>query len=246
MAAAARFVGKHRALPNAVGTESKRLSEHIEVETKDLQDAIEELDEERRERKEEEAKTGWIRYIGLSTAFLAVFAAVGALQSGNLVNEAMLHQIQASDTWAEYQSSRAKDHLYTIMLNGIADANASNAAVIDALKKPQSKQPASENPAKTTIAFAAKTPALRAAEYRDKIFDEMAKEDESSAQARRLEEESAAEIRKHHNFEYSVAIIQVAIAVGAVSALTRVKSVWFLSLLAGTIGIVLFVMGFFA
>jgi uncharacterized protein (DUF58 family) len=217
------------------------MSEHIEVETKDLQEAIQELDEERRERQEEQAKQGWIRYIGLSTAILAVFAAVGALQSGSLVNEAMLHQIQASDTWAEYQASRGKDHLYTIMLNGIADSNASNAAVIDELKKPRMK-----GASKTVIAFAAKTPAQRAAEYRDKIFDEMANEDDRSAEAKRLEEDSAQEIRKHHKFEYSVALIQVAIAVGAVSALTRVKPVWYLSLLAGAIGIALFVMGFLA
>jgi Domain of unknown function (DUF4337) len=226
------------------------MSEHIDVETKDLQEAIQELDEERRERQEEEAKMGWIRYIGLSTALLAVFAAVGALQSGNLVNEAMLHQIQASDTWAEYQASRGKDHLYTVMLNGIADANASNAAVIETLKKPRTTETPSEKPAavspQTAIAFAAKAPALRAAEYRDKIFEEMSKEDNSSAEAKRLEADSAEEIRKHHHFEYSVAIIQVAIAVGAVSALTRVKAVWFLSLLAGTIGVVLFAMGFLA
>ena len=115
------------------------MSEHIEVETKDLQEAIEELDEERRERKEEQAQQGWIRYIGLSTAVLAVFAAVGALQSGNLVNQAMLHQIQASDTWAEYQASRSKDHLYTVMLNGIADANPANRSVIDELQKAAAK-----------------------------------------------------------------------------------------------------------
>ena len=72
----------------------------------------------------------------------------------------------------------------------------------------------------------------------------MSKEDDRSTEAKRLEEDSAAEIRKHHNFEYSVALIQVAIAVGAVSALTRVKPVWYLSLLAGGVGIVLFVMGF--
>jgi len=234
------------------------VSEHIEVETKDLQEAIDELDDERRERKEEEVKNGWIRYIGLSTAFLAVFAAIGALQSGNLVNEAMLHQIQASDTWAEYQASRGKDHLYTVMLNSLVDANASNAAVIEALKRPRPKVAPAEAPAPATakpapgtqkatkieIAFAAKPAAQRVAEYRDKIFDEMSKEDDRSAEARRLEEDSAVEINKHHHFEYSVAIIQVAIAVGAVSALTRVKSVWFLSLLAGTIGVVLFVMGF--
>ncbi|HTA39612.1 MAG TPA: DUF4337 domain-containing protein [Candidatus Acidoferrales bacterium] len=235
------------------------MSEHIEVETKDLQEAIDELDDERRERKEEEAKSGWIRYIGLSTAFLAVFAAIGALQSGNLVNEAMLHQIQASDTWAEYQASRGKDHLYTVMLNNLVDANANNAAVIDAVTKPREEAPAekpanaekppaaAERPAKskkTEIAFAAKPAALRAAEYREKVFEEMSKEDDRSAEAKRLEEDSAIEINKHHHFEYSVAIIQVAIAVGAVSALTRVKSVWFLSLFAGAVGIVLFVMGF--
>jgi hypothetical protein len=236
-------------------------SEHIEIETKDLQETIEELDEERRERKEEEAKMGWIRYIGLSTAFLAVFAAIGALQSGNLVNEAMLHQIQASDTWAEYQASRGKDHLYTVMLNGLVDANASNAAVMGALKAPQgaaapeaqpaaaAEKPAADKPAKsakTSVEYAAKPAASRVVEYRDKIAEEMAKEDDRSAEAKRLEEDSAMEIRKHHHFEYSVALIQVAIAVGAVSALTRVKSVWFVSLLAGGIGIVLFVMGFLA
>lgn len=218
------------------------MSEHIEVETKDLQEAIEELDEERRERKEEQAQQGWIRYIGLSTAVLAVFAAVGALQSGNLVNEAMLHQIQASDTWAEYQASRSKDHLYTVMLNGIADANPANRSVIDELQKAAAK-PAAE---KTPVAFAAKTPAQRAAEYRDKISEEMSKEDDRSTEAKRLEEDSTGELRKQKNFEYSVALIQVAIAVGAVSALTRVKPVWYLSLLAGAIGIVLFVMGFVA
>ena len=218
------------------------MSEHIEVETKELQEAIDELDEERRERKKEQAQEGWIRYIGLSTAILAVFAAVGALQSGNLVNEAMLHQIQASDTWAEYQASRSKDHLYTVMLNGIADANPANRPVIDELQKPAAK-PAADT---TRVAYGAKTPAQRAAEYRDKISEEMSKENDRSAEAKRLEEDSAAEIRKHHNFEYSVALIQVAIAVGAVSALTRVKPVWYVSLLSGAIGVVLFVLGFLA
>jgi hypothetical protein len=236
------------------------MSEHIEVETKDLQETIDELDEERRERKEQEEKQGWVRYVGLSTAILAVFAAVGALQSGNLVNEAMLHQIQASDTWAEFQASRGKDHLYTVMLNGIVDSNPANAAVNAELNKPAPPPPAAgedqaappkEKPAKaasakTRLAYAAKTPAQRAVEYRDKIVEEMSKEDDRSAEAKRLEEDSSVEIRKHHHFEYSVALIQVAIAVGAVSALTRVKPVWYLSLLAGGIGIVLFVMGFLA
>jgi hypothetical protein len=232
------------------------MSEHIEVETQDLQDQIQDLDNERRERHEEDAKNGWVRYIGLSTACLAVLAAVGALQSGSLVNEAMLHQIKASDTWAEYQSSRQKDHLYTLTLNAILDANPGNAAIVAEMHKPPPPAPKDESTKKKSdeskpeaaqaavLAFAAKTPAARAADYLSKIYDEASKEDSRSLEATKLEEDSAAEIRKHEKFEYSVAFIQVAIAVGAVSALTRVKPVWYLSLLAGAIGAVLFVMGF--
>jgi hypothetical protein len=236
------------------------MTDHIEVETGDLQDKIQELEDERRERHEQEANMGWLRYIGLSTAFLAVFAAVGALQSGNLVNEAMLHQIQASDTWAEYQASRQKDHLYTLTLNGLVDSNPSNAALLAEMRKPApppqragDAKPDDATSAESTpeaaaapLVFAPKSIAARGAEYRSKIYDEMSKEQSRSAEAKRLEEDSAEEIRKHHHFEYSVALIQVAIAVGAVSALTRVKPVWYVSLAAGAVGAVLFVMGFLA
>jgi hypothetical protein len=184
-----------------------------------------------------------------------VFAAVGALQSGNLVNEAMLHQIQASDTWAEYQASRQKDHLYTLTLNGLVDSNPSNAALLAEMQKPappperaDDAKPADAKPEATAapLVFAPKSIAARGAEYRSKIYDEMSKEQSRSTEAKRLEEDSAEEIRKHHHFEYSVALIQVAIAVGAVSALTRVKPVWYVSLAAGAVGAVLFVMGFLA
>jgi len=81
------------------------MPEEIEVETKDLQEAIEELHEEREELKH----AGWTKYIGLSTAILAVFAAIGALQSGSLVNEALIDQVKASDSWNEYQAAKQKD-----------------------------------------------------------------------------------------------------------------------------------------
>jgi len=43
-----------------------------------------------------------------------------------LINEALISQIKASDTWNEYQASRLKDHTYTIALNGLIDANAAD------------------------------------------------------------------------------------------------------------------------
>ena len=84
------------------------MPDEIEVETKDLQESIERVDDATAERKRAEKEVDWIRFIGLSTAILAVFAAIAALQSSNLVNEALIHQIKASDTWAEYQAGRQK------------------------------------------------------------------------------------------------------------------------------------------
>jgi hypothetical protein len=193
------------------------MPDEIEVETKDLQESIQDVDDERAERQHREKEVDWIRFIGLSTAVLAVFAAIAALQSSNLVNEALIHQIKASDTWAEYQADRQKDHVYTIALNGLLDAG---------------------------VARPAKAASARIVEYRAKIADESRKETALSDSAKDLERETEDEMRKHHAFEYSVALLQVAIAVGAVSALTRVKPIWYLSLLIGAIGSAFCVLGF--
>src|SRR5204863_9344810 len=97
------------------------MSEEIEIETKELQETIEELHEERREREQEARLAAWTRYIALTTALLAVFAAIGALQSGALINESMMDQLRASDKWNEYQASRQKEHLYTIQSYTLLD-----------------------------------------------------------------------------------------------------------------------------
>lgn len=192
---------------------------HLEVETKELQDAIAEARQERRELEDERKRAGWLDYIGLTTALLAVFAAVAALQAASLVNEGMISQIKASDTWAEFQASREKYHLYTLALNGMLDAQG---------------------------AFSPRVLEARATEYRAKIDDEIGKQLERSAEARKLERESAAQLHKQHYFEYSVGLIQVAIALSAIAALAKVKPVWYLGLLAGAGGVALFFEGFLA
>ncbi|HKS31875.1 MAG TPA: DUF4337 family protein, partial [Chthoniobacterales bacterium] len=46
----------------------------------------------------------WISGVALSTAILAVLAAIAALLSGSHANEAMMEQIEAADQWAFYQA----------------------------------------------------------------------------------------------------------------------------------------------
>ncbi len=85
---------------------------------------------------------------------------------------------------------------------------------------------------------------VRMRAYRGQIDKEVGKEGALSKKARGLEEDSAAEVRRHHAFEYAVGLLQVAIALGAVAALARFKPAWYVSLAAGLTGFVIFVWGF--
>jgi hypothetical protein len=68
----------------------------------------------------------------------------------------------------------------------------------------------------------------------DKISDE-AKEDQES---------SENHLKHHENLAFSVTFFQVAIAVGAISALARRRAFWFVSLGFGVIGLIFLSMGF--
>lgn len=55
-----------------------------------------------------ESKETWIGNVALTSALLAVLAAVTALLSADHANEAMIEQIQASDHWGYYQAKGIK------------------------------------------------------------------------------------------------------------------------------------------
>lgn len=184
----------------------------MDVEPHRLQENIAEAREALDEKSTGERPPAWLRYVGLTAAIFAVVAAIAALRSGALINEATIDQIKASDTWTEYQASREKEHLYTIALDEMADRGSKNTARMDS--------------------------------YRAQIAKEIGKEKPLAARAHDLEDESAAEVRRHHAFEYAVALLQVAIALGAVAALARFKPAWYISLTAGTIGVAAFAWGF--
>ena len=53
-------------------------------------------------------------------------------------------------------------------------------------------------------------------------------------------------LHQHHGFANSVALFQVAIALGALAALTRNRAIWVASLSLGGVGIALFAMQVFS
>ena len=171
---------------------------------------------------EENAKEDWTRFIAVITALLAVVAAIGALRSGLLVNEALLaknseisHRTQASDQWNYYQAKGIKAIVY-----------ATNSQLLP---------PGSEALIKNQAEVA------RYAKQQEEI---KAKAEGLEKKAESEDKESEHDMDQHHIFAFSVSLCQVSIALSAVAALTRRRRVWFFGLAAGILGTAALIGGF--
>jgi len=89
--------------------------EEIEVPTEHLHETI----------HEKVGEAGWFRYVAISTALMAVFAAFSSLMAGHHSNEALIDQIKASDQWSYFQAKGIKGEIKKLQANnGMADASA--------------------------------------------------------------------------------------------------------------------------
>jgi hypothetical protein len=84
--------------------------EEMEVPTEQLHETIEEKVEQAVEK--EERKGGMV--IAISTALMAVFAAMASLLAGHHSDEAVIEQIRASDQWAFFQARGIKDEILSL------------------------------------------------------------------------------------------------------------------------------------
>ena len=187
------------------------MPEGQEVETEKLHEAIHE---------ELERNRGvFLKQIALSTAVLAALAAIASLRAGATVNEALVLkaeatrlQAEASDQWAYFQAKGIK------------------AAVEKASEAPwlaQGKQAPAESEAR-----------VNRYEAEQKEIETLAREKEK--QRDEVSGEAAKLLEQHHSFANSVALFQVAIALGAVAALTHSRLVWLGSMTVGLVGTCLF------
>ena len=77
--------------------------EEIEVPTEHLHEEIQERAEEKKDK--------WTLLVALSTAIMAVLAAVAGLLAGHHANEALIERVKASDQWNLYQSKSLKQEI---------------------------------------------------------------------------------------------------------------------------------------
>jgi hypothetical protein len=107
--------------------------EEIEVPTEHLHESIEEQIEEH------EKKESWTMYLAISTALMAVFAALGSLFAGHHSNEALISQIKASDSWNYYQAKGIKYEIASIMME-IKSDDAEKAKLNEKMKEYKDQQ----------------------------------------------------------------------------------------------------------
>jgi len=187
---------------------------------KELDRVRESIDEAREEEREDR---GFLRRVSLSTALIAVLAAVAALQAGDTINQALLikndamaTRTEAFDLWAQYQAKGIKS----------------------AVLKEQ----------KQTLISLDRVPQ---ASLDQDIARYQKEQDEIAGEARRKEQEAKRATgeaehftHRHHRYASSVALMQIAVALSAIAALSRNRLLWTLSILVAASGAIFFVDGF--
>src|ERR1700730_11023417 len=173
--------------------------EEAEVPLEGLHEQVHETAEHSREE--------WISWVALSTAILAVLAAIAGLLSGKHANEAMMSQIEASDQWSYYQAKSIK------------------ASVLDA---------------KISLATAAsEKDREKAARYEEEQTD-------IKKEAEEKEKDAKTNFHRHEVYARGVTMFQIAIAIAAISALTKKQRFWFVSLLFVVAGCIFLSLGLLA
>ena len=171
--------------------------EEAEVPLEDLQEHVHHSAEHGGER--------WISWVALSTAILAVLAAIAGLLSGKNANEAMLSQIESSDQWNYYQAKSIKASVLEAKIALATTRDESDTAKRERYEKEQ---------------------------------------EEIKSEAEQKQTESKSDFHRHEVYARGVTMFQIGIAIAAISALTKKRRFWIVSLLFGLAGCVFLVLGF--
>jgi hypothetical protein len=186
------------------------MPEEIEAPTEHLHETIHEQahGEHGHGRDTADRDKKWILFVALSSALIAVLAAISSLLAGHHANEAMLEQIQASDQWSFFQAKGIKA--------AVLDSRLELLTALGKEVKPEER--------------------ARLAKY-----DEESRRIEDQGHER--ERSSERHMERHNVLARTVTLYQIAIAMGAIAALTRRRALWYASVGLGLVGSVFLVQG---
>lgn len=151
----------------------------------------------------------WNTWIALTTAIMAVFAAVTTLYVGKYSSRTVLFQAQETDQWSYYQAKSIKSYLYEIQKQELELELAAGGAV----------QKAALQKIRAVLA-----------DYEKQIKRYDGEKSEIKARAEELAKNKEVSSAKAGNYGYALIFLQIAIMLSSVSALTKKPYLWFLGL----------------
>ena len=191
------------------------MPEGPEIETENLREKLtEELERE---------GGSFLKQIALTTAILAAFAAVAALQAGSTVNEALVkkteattEQALASDQWAYYQAKNIRLHemqAVADMLSVLAPADKEKAAAVHE-------------------------------KYVKEVERYEKDKDAISDQAKELEAERDLVSHRAVRFDAGEVFLEMGLVICSITLLTKKRFFWFSGIAIGAVGVILAATGF--
>jgi len=158
----------------------------------------------------DDKKEKWMTWVALTTALMAVLAAVTTLYVGKYSSRAVLDQGQETNKWSYYQAKSIKSYIYEIQKQRLElEILAQRGKLpVDVREQYQKVIAGYENKIK---------------QY-DKEKEEIKAEGDALAKSRVTAQSQAG------NFGYSLIFLQIAIMLSSVAALTKKKPLWHLGL----------------
>lgn len=173
----------------------------------------------------EQKKETWTTFVALSTAAMAVMAALTTLYMGKFSSRTVLQQAQESDQWAFYQAKSIKGHTFELQkqhteLELMTLKGKFPKEVSDAYRK-----------------------AIDGYAENLKRYDKEKKE--IKEQAEKLARDKQVSQLRAGNFAFGLIFLQIGIMLSSIAAITKKKPLWYFGLLTSVGGVFFFIDGFY-
>lgn len=156
-----------------------------------------------------EQKEKWQGRLALSTAIMAVLAALTTLYMGKYSSRAIMAQGQESDQWAYYQAKSIKGHTYEVNLNTLELQYLS--------QKGLSPEAAAEY--QKTLS-----------KYGEEIKRYDGEKKEIKEKAEKIAKAKLKAQEMGGNFAYALIFLQIALMLASISSLTKRRYLWYIAL----------------
>ena len=153
----------------------------------------------------------FMTWIALTTAIMAVFAAITTLYVGKYSSRAVLYQGEETDMWAYFQAKSIKQHAFEMQKEKVEQE----------LARPEGKAFPKDAQEKADKMLA---------RYIKNVDRYEVEKNEIKEKAESLAKEKKEATARAGNFGYALIFLQIAIMLSSLAALTKKKELWYLGL----------------